>query len=125
MASFDLKSYLDRFPEVCARKFTRRFDFAKLEKEFEPLRTGGRRLTGRDVAKIFDKDRTPFARYWQPPETKVLEIELAKQPIIMNTLAGDGRELVERLIHVFRSLGTTSLVLRMVPRFTLGIVHAD
>ncbi len=121
MASFDLRSYLGRFPEVCERKFLRRFDFAKLENEFEPLRTGVLGLTGRDVEKIFEKDRTPFARYWQPPETKVLEIELAKQPIVMYTLAGDGRELVERLLHVFRSLGTASLVLRMVHPARFGV----
>ena len=67
MTSFDLRSYLCRFPEVWEWKFGRRLDFAKLEKEFELLRTGRRRLTGRDVAKIFKRDRIPFVQYCQQP----------------------------------------------------------
>jgi hypothetical protein len=121
MASFDLRSYLDRFPEVCERKFVSRFDFAKLEKEFEPLRTGGRWLTARDVAKIFEKDRTPFAHYWQQPDRKLLARKLTEQPILMSALAGDGRELAERLVHLFHSLGTASLVLRMVHPERFGV----
>jgi hypothetical protein len=84
MTSFDLRSYLCRFPEVHEPKFGRRLDLAKLEKEFESLPTGRRRLTGRDVAKNFERGRIPFVHYWQQPETKVVERELAKRPILIS-----------------------------------------
>ena len=48
MPGFDLKSYLERFPEVCRCKFGRAYTLSKPEKEFEQVRTGGRQLTPRD-----------------------------------------------------------------------------
>ena len=39
----------------------------------------------------------------------------------MSPLVKDGRELVERLLHVFHSLGVASLVLRMVHPDRFGI----
>lgn len=122
LGKFDLQSYLARFPEVCQRKFGRSFEFSKLEKEFEQLRTGGRRLTARDAAKLFEPDRTPFARYWQPPELEALGRNLDRQPyVLMAPVVENGRHLVERLLHVFHSLGVASLLLRMVHPDQFGI----
>ena len=121
MPGFDLKSYLERFPEVCRRKFGRTYAFSKLEKEFEQVRTGGRQLTARDVMKIFDPERTPFGRYWPKPHEKELNKALSRQPLRLAPITGDGRELVERLLSVFHNLGQVSLILRFVHAETFGI----
>lgn len=121
MVSLNLLNYLDRFPEVCERKFGRRFDFSKLESEFAQIRTGGSRLKARDVSKIFDSSRTPFGRYWPEPDAKVLEKQLSRQHVFLSPVADDGRELVERLLKVFHNLGVVSLVLRMVHPDRFGV----
>lgn len=121
MAGLNLRSYLDRFPEVCEQKFSRRYDFAKVEKEFEQVRRGGSRLMARDVAKIFDQTRTPFSRYWPQPEARTLEKKLNHQHVFLSPVVGDGRELLERLLKVFHSLGVASLVLRMAHPDHFGI----
>ena len=121
MADLNLRGYLDRFPEVCERKFGRRFDFAKIEKEFEQVRTGGSRLMARDVAKIFDKDRTPFGRYWPLPDAKALEKQLTRQHVFLSPIVGYGHDLVEQLLQVFHNLGVASLVLRMAHPDQFGV----
>ena len=58
MPGFDLRSYLDRFPEVCKKKFGRTYSFQSLEKKFEQLRSGKRWLVAKDVLNIFDPAQT-------------------------------------------------------------------
>jgi hypothetical protein len=118
---FDLKVYLALFPTVCKRKFNRSYNLAKLEKELEQVRTGGRQLTARDVMKIFDPERTPYARYWPKPNEKELNRALTREPLRLAPIRGDGRELIERLLGVFHNLGHVSLVLRFVHPDRFGI----
>ena len=73
VAGFDLKYYLERFPEVCRQKFGRTYSFRALEKKFEPLCTGNRWLAAKDVLNIFDPTATPFGRYWTRPNEKELD----------------------------------------------------
>ncbi len=121
MSSFDLRSYLERFPEVCRSKFGRAYSFRALEKEFAQLRGGKRWLAARDVMKIFDSARTPFGRYWPKPHEKELNGLLAAQRVMLAPVAADGRELVEHTLNVFHSMGVASLVLRFVHPDRFGI----
>jgi hypothetical protein len=121
MAGFDLKSYLERFPEVCRAKFGRTYNFRVLEKEFAQLRGGKRWLAARDVMKIFEPSRTPFGHYWPKPHEKELNAMLSAQRVMLAPVPADGGELVERTLNVFHSIGVGSLVLRFVHPDRFGI----
>lgn len=121
MPGFDLRSYLDRFPEVCRAKFRRSYSFRALEKEFEPLRSGKRWLAARDVLKLFDPTKTPFERYWSKPNEKELNQLLSQQRVLLAPLPADSRSLIERLLAVFHNIGVTSLLLRFVHPECFGI----
>jgi len=121
MPGFDLKSYLARFAEVCRKKFGRAYSFATIEKEFEPLRTGGRTLKARDVLKLFDANHTPFARYWPKPDEKELARALREAPLYLAPIPGDGCALVARLLTLLHSVGVVSIILRFVHPVDFGI----
>jgi hypothetical protein len=66
----DLKAHLEKYPEICKRKFGRTYNFSALEKRFVPLREGQRCLAARDVSHIFRPENTPFGKYWPQPNKK-------------------------------------------------------
>jgi hypothetical protein len=112
---FSLAHYRDQFPRVCREKFGRSYNFARLEKRLEPLRTGQRWLVARDVLTIFDPEQTPLARYWPIPPEKDLD-RVLKQRLYLGPLEGlkEPRQLVEQLLAVFHNIGVVSIVLRFV-----------
>jgi len=111
---FDLRSYLDRFPEVCKKKFGRTYSFHSLEKKFDQLRSGKRWLVAKDVLNIFDTAQTAFARYWPRPMERELDQALKKAHLMLGPLPPDAHGLVQRLLGVFQNIGIVSLVLRFV-----------
>ncbi len=121
MASFDLKYYLDKFPEVCRQKFGRTYSFRALEKKFEPLCTGNRWLAAKDVLNIFDPTATPFGRYWPRPNEKELDNVLKKARLVLGPPPTDPRPLVRRALDVLQSAGIVSLVLRFVHPDRFGV----
>ncbi len=121
MASFDLKYYLDRFPDVCKQKFGRTYSFRTLEKKFEPLCTGNRWLAAKDVLNIFDPAATPFGRYWPRPNEKELDNVLKKARLVLGPPPADPRPLVRRALDVLQSAGIVSLVLRFVHPDRFGV----
>jgi hypothetical protein len=121
MPGFDLKLYLDRFPEVCKRKFGRTYPLRTLEKKFEPLCTGNRWLAAKDVLNIFDPTATPFGRYWTRPNEKELDQILKKSRLVLGPAPSDPRELVRRGLEVLHSIGIVSLVLRFVHPDRFGV----
>jgi hypothetical protein len=122
VAGFDLRRYLDRFPEVCRKKFDRTYPLRALERDFQQLRSGKRWIVARDVLKIFDPARTPFARYWPAPSEKDLDLALSKQHLMLAPVPPGGREFVERLLAVFHNIGTVSLILRFAHPDRFGIL---
>ncbi len=121
MPGFDLKFYLDRFPEVCKQKFGRTYSFRALEKKFEPLCTGNRWLAAKDVLNIFDPTATAFGRYWPKPNEKELDQILKKARLVLGPSPTDPRELVRRALTVLQSIGMVSLVLRFVHPDRYGV----
>ena len=121
MPGFDLKFYLDRFPEVCKQKFGRTYSFRALEKKFEPLCTGNRWLAAKDVLNIFDPTATAFGRYWPKPNEKELDQILKKARLVLGPSPADPRELVRRALAVLQSIGMVSLVLRFVHPDRYGV----
>lgn len=119
--SFDLKSYLDRFPELCKGKFGRVYSFRALENKFEPLRVGKRWLVAKDVLNIFDPVQTPFGRYWSKPNEKELDRVLKNVRLTVGPAPTDPREVVKRSLGVLHSIGLVSLVLRFVHPDRFGI----
>ena len=114
MPDFDLKSHLDRFPELCRKKFGRTYSFQSLEKKFEQLRSGKRWLVAKDVLNIFDPAQTAFARYWPRPTERELDQALKKAHLILGPLPADAHGVVQRLLGIFQNIGIVSLVLRFV-----------
>jgi hypothetical protein len=119
--SFDLQSYLERFPQVCKVKFGRAYNFHALEKRFEQLRDGKRWLVAKDVANIFDPAQTPFARYWAMPNEKELDQVLKNARLLLGPLPADPREMVKGTLAALHSIGLVSLVLRFVHPDRFGI----
>jgi len=121
MPGFDLKFYLDRFPEICKQKFGRTYSFRALEKKFEPLCTGNRWLAAKDVLNIFDPTATPFGHYWPKPSEKELDQVLRKARLVLGPSPADPRDLVRRALDVLHSIGIVSLVLRFVHPDRYGV----
>jgi len=118
---FDLRSHLDRFPEVCKRKFGRTYSFHSLEKKFEQIRSGKRWLVAKDVLNIFDPAQTAFGRYWPKPVEKELDRALRNAHLVLGPLPADARDLVQRVLAVFQNIGIVSLVLRFVHPDRFGV----
>jgi hypothetical protein len=121
VADFDLRKHLDRFPEVCRKKFGRTYGFRTLERDLEQLRAGERWLVARDVLKIFDPTRTPFARYWPKSNARELDQILSQQHLMLAPVLPDCGGLVERLLAVFHDIGIVSLVLRFTHPDRFGV----
>jgi len=119
--SFDLRSYLYKFPEIYMRKFGRSYDFAALEKRFVPLREGIRWLAAKDVAEIFHPDNTPFAKYWSQPNANDLDKALAAHHLTLGPLNANQQNLVLQLLKIFHNVGVTSLLLRFVHPHYFGV----
>jgi hypothetical protein len=117
---FDLRDYLLRFPDVCRSKFGRAYNFGALERDFEQLRAGKRWLVARDVLKLFEPARSPFARYWAAPPERDLDAALKKNHFYLAPAPSD-RELTERLLAVVHNIGIASLVLSFVHPERFGI----
>lgn len=116
----NLKHYLELLPKVYTAKFGRTYDFARLEKRLEQVRSGERWLVAKDVLEIFDLKNTPFSRYWAAPVEKELETGL-KQRLFLAPLPADPKEVVGKLLAIFRNIGSVSVVLRFVHPKQFGI----
>lgn len=92
----DLKTHLEKFPEICKRKFGRTYNFSALEKRFVPLREGQRWLAARDVSHIFHPESTPFGRYWPQPNEKDLDKVLSAKRMSLGLNSRDRSDLVKR-----------------------------
>ena len=111
----NLKIYLEKFPEVCKRKFGRAYNFSALEKRFLPLREGQRWLAARDVSQIFNPESTPFGKYWPQPNEKDLDKVLSTKRIGLGLKSQDRSDLVKGLLSVFHNVGVVSLILPLRP----------
>jgi lipoprotein NlpI len=80
--SFQLHRYLERFPDICQKKFGRTYDFAALEKRFAYVRRGRRELVTKDVLALFDPNETPFAKYWGTPNEKDVDQALRRDILL-------------------------------------------
>lgn len=121
MSGFDLRSYLERFPELCEHKFGRSYNLRALEKKYEPLREGKRWVAAKDVLNVFDLAQTPFGRYWSKPNEKELDHVLKSSHLIVGPPSVDARQLVRQALDVFHSIGLVSLVLRFAHPDRFGI----
>lgn len=117
----NLLRILDQFDPICRSKFGRTYSFSELEATFRDHATGKRHLTAKDVARIFNAENTPFAKYWPRPHSKVLEEVLAKDRIYIGPLTEDRKTLVQNLLSIFHNIGTASLLLRFVHPDQFGI----
>src|SRR5512140_3853241 len=118
--SFDLKRYYTRFGEACQVRFGKAYDPVILENDFQHLRQGNALLRDSDVHCLFDREKTPFAQFWPPPEKKVVK-QLATARLCLASFEGDRREMLKALLGVFHSIGHASLILRFVFPERFGI----
>ena len=130
VSGFELRTYFDRFAEVCEKEFGRRYNFRALEKDFSYLQRPEQWLSAKHVLSIFDDRKTPFSRYWQKPNEKELDEILKKRRLCLALPPNDSRdrELLEGLLGALHNLGAASLVLRFTHparfgTFSTPIVH--
>ena len=123
MSHFELKSYLEAFPGICKARFNRAYDFTALEYECSRLGTGERHLSARDIQKMLDPMRTPFATYWHPPDHKTLDAQLSKLRIKVGPFASDEdvRSRIQSLLPLLHSIGLVSIVFRFADPGNFGI----
>lgn len=110
----ELRKYLTRFPDVCQAKFGRTYDFAKLERECEPLRSGKRWLAARDVNRLFEAGSTPLAQYWAAPYKKRIDVVLNQSKIFLGRLPEKPIGPLKSLLSVLHNMGQVSIILRFV-----------
>jgi len=116
----NLRHYFELFPKVCTAKFGRTFDFARLEKRLEEIRTGKRWLVAKDIGEIFNPKNTPLARYWPAPAEKELNTALKKR-LFLAPMPDNSREVVGTLLAIFHNMGSISIILRFVHPQRFGI----
>jgi hypothetical protein len=119
--SFELHKYLERFPDICQKKFGRTYDFTALEKRFAYVRRGRRELVTKDVLALFDPNETPFAKYWGTPNEKDVDQALRRTRTMMSPIGTDPRNLVRKLLDVFHSTAIASILLRFIHPKDFGI----
>jgi len=117
----DLKAHLEKYPEVCKRKFSQTYNFSALEKRFVSLREGQRWLAARDVSHIFPPENTPFGRYWPQPNKKDLDKVLSAKRIGLSLGSQDRGDLVRTLLSVFHNVGVVSIILRFTHPEQFGV----
>src|SRR5512142_1816715 len=100
---FDLARILERLPDVCRVKYGRTFNFHKVEKKLERVRSGERWLVAKDVADLFEADTTPYSLFWRKPDVKELDSKLHGQRLYLAPVDGQGLELVNRLLGVLHN----------------------
>lgn len=126
--SFNLKTYLDLFPEQFRKRFRgRKYDhsvFGHLERQFSHLRDGKSILQAACIFQLFERERTPFGDFWPAPNQAQLRKSLAKERLSMEFVPGGEPELVRRLLGVFHDIGVVSLILRFTYPEHFGIFSA-
>jgi len=123
VGEFDLKAYLNCFSTMCQARFGRTFDFSALERDCRPLGTGERHLSARDIAKMLEPTRTPFASYWKAPDPKRLDVQLSKLRIMLGPFASNDeeRKRIIALLPILQSIGLISICFRFADPQNFGV----
>jgi len=113
--TLDLRSFLAHFPDLVGGNY----NLKKIEKRFEQLRVGERILQTRDVEFIFSE--SPYGKWAELPPNSQLELKLQKVRLRFAPLPDRREAIVERLLEVFRSIFTASVILRFVNPTEFGV----
>jgi hypothetical protein len=122
---FQLQAYLELFPQICQTKFSRRFDFARIESDFRFLARGERDLQPRDILKVFEERATPFGRYWNHPPEKELAVLMKGHPLRLGPVTGEPDiTFLQPLLQVLKSTALVSILLRFAHPDHFGIISS-
>lgn len=113
MAGFNLRAFLEAFPEVSRAVFGQTFNLRKLERDFAYLRKESNWLTIGHVTKLLDPTSVPHARNWPSPDIKHLDAVLRERRLHLAPLDGD-KSVVGNLLRTLHNLGLVSVILRLV-----------
>lgn len=113
MAGFNLKAFLEAFPEVSRTVFGQAFNLRKLERDFAYLRKESNWLTIGHVTKLFAPAGVPHARNWPSPDFKHLDAVLRERRLRLAPLDGAG-SVAGSLLQTLHNLGLVSVILRLV-----------
>ena len=117
MEKLDLAEYYDLFNDALRERYGDTFEegFKAVEHRFEAVRRG-LPLTVDDVMAIFHSS-LPFVRDWTKPDRKDLEDRMVAQDasiLIHDLNARYDHNLIRQIVHCFRELSLTALVLHHV-----------
>jgi hypothetical protein len=119
VSRFDLGKYWDAFPEALRERYGADFNsgFAGIKHRYKAVGSGKRPLTVDDVMAIFEPD-LPFVCDWTKPEVRDLaaRMEAASAAKLIADLRDRNYDLdlLGKIIHCFRELTLTALVLQHV-----------
>ena len=131
MTTFNLASYLLRFPEALSDRYKDEFAQGRksIEERFKPIRSG-QLLKPEDVLAIFDPS-LPYVRDWTKPDYEQLTARMncsnANVAILIKQLPGrnDVRSLMKQILDCLRDLSLVALILHHVypDRFAIVSHH--
>jgi hypothetical protein len=114
------------FGDTMEERYGKRPDYAALERQLEPVRTGARPFGSRDLETIQNPRYGDFRQFWRfPVEGEVVqEIDWDHLSRLIQRLPLDEAEAVAKLHAAFKDIQSVSVVLRFVNPEHYGIVSA-
>ena len=115
---------LEMFGDTMQERYGKRPDYAALERQLEPVRSGARPFSYRDLETIQNPRYGDFRQFWRfPAEGDVVqEIDWDRLSRLVQRLPLDEAEAIARLHAAFKYVQSVSVVLRFVNPEHYGIV---
>lgn len=115
---------LDLFPETVEMRYGWRPDYAGLETALEPVRSGARAFSYRDIETIQNGRFWDFRQFWRFPAESDLErdAEFTEMSRLIARLPLDETQTITKLHAAFKYIENVSVVLRFVHPDQYGIM---
>lgn len=117
---------LEMFGDTMEERYGKRPDYAALERQLEPVKTGARPFSWRDLETIQNPRYGDFRQFWRfPAEGEVSqEVDWDHLSRLIQRLPLDEADTIARLHAAFKYVQCVSVVLRFVNPEHYGIVSA-
>lgn len=109
----DKTKYKKLFEEIIRIKHKRDIDFEKIEDQLNHLREGAA-LTYEALEIMGDDSCWPFSKYWMWPAKDQIEKGLAQTSGWFAVLPTKEKEIIKKLVAIFKNIALVSIILRFV-----------
>jgi hypothetical protein len=116
IGTFPLRDYdsVQKYDDVCRKRFGRTYDLARTVQQFSELREPGHPLTARHVMALFNPEETHFGHFWRPAHDLDKRLDPCRFSLACPTGAGKKwrHEVGTALFEFLGSVEAVSVVLR-------------